>query len=236
MSFVKTLATLAVGFAAAKGAQKMRDMGGMDAVKNALRSAGDKGGMGDQLGAMAEKFGVPGGAETVRGLMGKFGGQAADMTEASQAGLGALMGAMTGAASAGAAGVSDMMGAMTGGTPVGEAMEENAKMMIRAMIQAAKADGEIDAEERSKILDALSDASEEEMAFVQGELDADIDVARFASDMSESARAQVYSAALMAISVDTEAEKQYLAQLASALALPTQKVATIHETMGKPFI
>ncbi|MEZ5687109.1 MAG: DUF533 domain-containing protein, partial [Paracoccaceae bacterium] len=102
--------------------------------------------------------------------------------------------------------------------------------------QAAKADGEIDAEEREKILDHLADASDEEIAFVQAELDAPVDVALLAEAASESTKAQVYSAALMAISVDTEHEKQYLAQLASALGLETARVAEIHNAMGKPLM
>ena len=233
MSFVKTLATLAVGFAAAKGVQKFKQVGGMSGVKDAMRGAG-QGGMADQLGQMAEKFGLPGGKGAVQDMMARFGTQAAGATEATEAGFGGLMSAMTGAAAAGAAGLGDMMGAVSGASPAGAMAEENAKLMIRAMIQSAKADGEIDADERTTILDHLSDASEEEMAFVQAELDAPLDPAALARDTGESAKAQVYSAALMAITVDTEGEKQFLAQLAAALGLEAQKVKDIHDTMGKP--
>ena len=236
MSFVKTLATLAVGFAAARGVDKFRKMGGMDGMKDALRGAGAPGGMADQMGDMAEKMGVPGGKQAVRDMFSKFGTQAADATQATEAGLGSLMTAMTGAASAGAKGLGDMLGAVTAGTPVNTMMEENAKLMIRAMIQAAKADGEIDDEERAKIMGHLSDASEEEIAFVEAELDAPIDVAALAASAGESAKAQVYSAALMAITVDTEPEKQYLANLAAALGLEAPKVAEIHAAMGKPLV
>ncbi|MEZ5686546.1 MAG: hypothetical protein R3D78_11935 [Paracoccaceae bacterium] len=104
MSFVKTLATLAVGFAAAKGVDKFRKMGGMDGMKDALRNAGAAGGIADQMGDMAEKFGMPGGKETVRDMFNRFGAQAATATEATEAGLGTLMNAMTGAAAAGAKG------------------------------------------------------------------------------------------------------------------------------------
>lgn len=236
MSFVKTLATLAVGFAAAKGVDKFRKMGGLDGMKDALRSAGSEGGIADQMGDMAEKFGMPGGKQAVRDMFDRFGAQAATATEATEAGLGSLMNAMTGAAAAGAKGLGDMMEAVGQNLPTNTIMEEQAKLMIRAMIQAAKADGEIDAEEREKILDHLADASDEEIAFVQAELDAPVDVALLAEAASESTKAQVYSAALMAISVDTEHEKQYLAQLASALGLETARVAEIHRAMGKPFI
>lgn len=234
MSFVSTLTTLAVGFAAAKGLGKMQSMGGMDGVRDAMRGAGESGGMADQMGQMAEKFGFPGGADAVRGMMDKFGNQAADMSETTEAGLGSLFAAMGGAATAGAGGLSDMFASVTSGTPVGDAAEEGAKLMIRAMIMAAKSDGKIDPEERTKILDHLTDASDEEVAFVQEQLDADVDPAALAQDATEGTKAQVYSAALMAISVDTDAEKTFLQNLAQALDLDAAKVTGIHQTMGKP--
>ena len=234
MSFIKTLATLAVGFAAAKGVQKFQQSRGLAGMKDALRGAGQSGGMADQMGAMAEKLGLPGGAATVRDMMGRFGTGAAQVTEQAEAGMGSLMAAMTGAASAGAKGVGEMLGAITGATPLGAAAEENAKLMIRAMIQAAKSDGEIDAAERETILSHLKDASEDEIAYVKAELDAPVDIAGLAAAVGEGAKAQVYSAALMAITVDTEAEKAYLQGLATALGLDAATVATIHAGAGKP--
>lgn len=234
MSFMKTLATLAVGFAAAKGVDKVRKMGGMDGVRDAMRKAGDEGGMADQMGQMAEKFGVPGGADAIRKMMSTFGAQAADASEATEAGLGSLFSAMGGAAAAGAGGLSDMFASVTEGTPIGEATEENAKLMIRAMIMAAKSDGEIDAEERTKILDHLTDASQEEIDFVQGELDAPVDPMTLAKDVTEETKAKVYAAALMAISVDTDAERTFLKALAEAVQLDPAKQTEIHLSMGKP--
>jgi hypothetical protein len=234
MSFVKTLATLAVGFAAARGVQKVRDMGGMEGLKEAMRDAGEPGGMADQMGEMAQKMGLPVDQQQMRGLFSRFGGQAAEATEASERGLGNLMGAMTSAAGAGAKGVSDMMGALTEGTAAGAAGEENARLMIRAMIQAAKADGEIDPEERASIMDHLSDAGDEEIAFVEAALDAPVDPMALARDTGDSMRAQVYSAALMAIAVDTEAERTYLRGLSQALQLDDDTVAALHRGMNRP--
>lgn len=232
MSFVKTLATLAVGFAAAKGFDKYRKMGGMEGVQDALRKSGEPGGIGDQLGQMAEKMGLPGGAEAVRDMMGRFGGAAANASEAGQAGLGNLIAAMTTTAAAGSKTMADMMGAMTGGTPVNAMMEENARLMIRAMIQAAKADGEIDANERRKIMDHLSDASDEEIAFVEAELDAPVDVQSLAAATGDTMKAQVYAAARMAIQVDTPQENAYLNQLATALGLDAATRARLDAGMA----
>jgi uncharacterized membrane protein YebE (DUF533 family) len=232
MSFVKTLATLAIGFAAAKGFDKYKKIGGMGGVEDALRKAGDPGGVGDQLGQMAEKMGVPGGATAVREMMGKFGGAAAHATEAGQAGLGTLISAMTATAAAGSKTMADMMGAVTGGTPANAAMEESARLMIRAMIQAAKADGTIDADERKKIMDHLTDASDEEIAFVEAELDAPLDVTGLATAAGETMKSQVYAAARMAIQVDTPEENAYLNQLATALGLDAETRARLDTGMA----
>lgn len=234
MSFVKTLATLAVGFAAARGVQKVREMGGMAGLKDAMRKAGDPGGMADQMGGMAQKMGLPVDQAQMRDMFARFGGQAADATDATEQGLGNLMGAMTSAAGVGARGMGEMMEALTRGTAIGATTEENARLMIRAMIQAAKSDGEIDADERKTILDHLSDASDEEIAFVEAALDAPVDPVALAQDTGEAMRAQVYSAALMAIAVDTGAERSYLRALAQALQLDDATVADLHKSMGRP--
>lgn len=233
MSFVKTLATLAVGFAAARGVQKVQQMGGMAGVKDALRGAGAPGGVADQMGEMAQKMGLPVDQAQMRDMFAKFGTTAASATEATEQGLGNMMGAISGAAGVGARGMGDMIEAMTKGTAIGATTEENARLMIRAMIQAAKSDGEIDAEERRVIMDHLSDASEEEIAFVMAALEAPVDAMALAADTGEAMRAQVYSAALMAITVDTDAERAYLAQLAQGLQLSPETVAGLHKAMNR---
>ena len=229
MSFVKTLATLAVGFASARGYDKFKKIGGMDGLKDMYKSAGDPGGIVDQMGAQAEKLGLPGGSQMVRSMYDKFGGA----TDAAEAGIGGLIASMTSAATAGGKSMGDMMEAMTGASPVAAATEENAKLMIRAMIQAAKADGEIDADERRKILDHLTDASDEEMAFVAAELDAPLDIQALVATTGESMKAQVYATSLMAIRVDSPAERAYLDQLATALQLDAETRARLDANMHK---
>lgn len=234
MSFMKTLATLAVGFAAARGVDKYRKAGGMSGVQDTLRNADAPGGAADQLGAMAERMGIPGASDAIKGMAKQFGTATADATEAGQAGLGSLLAALSGAAASGAQSAEKMMGAMTGAEQVTEATEQNARLMIRAMIQAAKADGEIDAEERKKILDHLTDASDEEIAFVEAELSAPLDPAALAASTDAAMREQIYSTSLMAIRVDTQAERTYLDQLAAALGLDEPTRERLHASMGKP--
>ena len=232
MSFMKTLATLAVGFAAARGVDKYRKVGGMSGVQDMMKNAGAPGGAADQLGAMAERMGIPGASDAIKGMAKQFGGATANATEAGQAGLGSLLAAMSGAAATGAQSAESMLGAMTGAKPLTEATEKNARLMIRAMIQAAKADGEIDAEERGRIMEHLQDASAEERAFVEAEMDAPLDVAGLAAETGDAMKAQVYATAVMAIKVDSAAESDYLDKLADALGIDTTTRKQTHAAMG----
>ncbi|MBK5935184.1 uncharacterized membrane protein YebE (DUF533 family) [Rhodovulum imhoffii] len=228
MSFVKTLATLAVGFAATKGVQKFQQMGGMAGMKQAMQS----GGMMDQLGGMMSKMGVSGGAGGLQGLMGQLGGPASNAGAAGMAGLGGLMAAMGGAAAAGSGQVAGLFDALTGTTAATSTMEDNAKLMIRAMIMAARADGEIDAEEQANIMQHLGDVSEEERAFVQQQMAAPVDPYALAADAGEQMAAQVYATSVMAVRVDNVAEAQYLDTLAAALGLSPEARERIHAAMG----
>lgn len=229
MSFVRTLAALAAGFVAARGVDKYRQMGGMDGIKDALKKAGDPGGPVDQLAQQAEKLGLTGGAKAVRDLYEKLGGAG----EAAEVGLGNLISSMTSATTAGSRMMGELVESMTGASPGSPLAEENARLMIRAMIQAAKADGEIDAEERKKILDHLGDASDEEIAFVEAELNRPLDPVGLARDVGESMREQIYATSLMAIRLDSAAESLYLDQLANALGLSAETRARLHAAMGR---
>lgn len=234
MSFLRTLATVAVGVAAAKGASKYKQMGGMAGLQDMFASSGGTGGMVDQLSQMAEKMGVPGAGNAMRDMMASFGGGTGAQPEAAAAGFGGLMSAMGGAAAAGGKQADDMLSSLFQNTPVAMAAEDNAKLMIRAMIQAAKADGEVDATEQATILDAIKDSSPEEVAFVKAELAAPVDAMGLAQDTSEAMKAQVYSTSLMAIRVDNAHEVAYLKQLSDGLGLDKAARDRVHAAMGLP--
>lgn len=232
MSFLKTLATLAVGFAAAKGYDSFRKTGGMTGMQDRLKTAGAPGGLADTLGAMAEKMGIPGATETARGLFGSVGGAAASGTEAMQSGLGSLMSALTGAGAAGAGAMGGMLSGLTDGTPAGALLEDQARLMIRAMIEAAKADGAIDAEEQARLSEHLKDLDADQQAYVRDLMAAPRDLPGLVAATDAALRAQVYSASLMAIRLDSPAERAYLAQLATALALDDAARDGLHVAMG----
>lgn len=228
MSFVKTLATLAMGFAAAKGYDKYKDMGGMPGVKEAMRTNPQLNQMSDQAFDMMAKMGLP--TEQLKSMRDQFMGQAESAGAA--AGLGGLMSALGAGMAGGAQQTSSLIDAMTGTTVATDTMEANARLMIRAMIQAAKADGEIDAEERKKIMEHLGDAGPEERAFIKAELAAPVDAMALARDTGEQMGAQVYAAALMTVRVDKASEAQYLDSLATSLGLSDETRARVHAAMG----
>lgn len=233
MSFMKTLATLAIGIAATKGYQRFKQGGGLKGMEDALSNVGAPGGMADQAAEMAKKMGVPVDSAVVKDMVAKMGAGAAQATAAGEAGLGNLMGALAGTAAAGSDMFKNVMGTLTGGKLDG-ASEENAKLMIKAMIMAAKADGTIDDEERAKIMGHLKDATPDELAFVKAELDAPIDITSFAAEVGVSARSQVYATSLLAITADSDVEKAYLRQLATALGLSDADRDAAHVAMGLP--
>ncbi len=100
--------------------------------------------------------------------------------------------------------------------------EELGKSLVRAMIAAAKADGQIDSGERDRIFKRLETMplSAEEKAFVFDELSSPLDIEAVVAraDTPEHA-AEIYAASLVAMVPDTPEERTYLASLAARLKL-----------------
>jgi len=115
--------------------------------------------------------------------------------------------------------------------------EEGERLALRAMIAAAKADGQIDEDEMQRILGRLQDdeVTEAERRFVLDEIRKPLDPADLAKDVRTPAQAaEVYAASLLAIDIDSEAERAYLRTLASALRLDPGVVSFLHHTTGAP--
>jgi uncharacterized membrane protein YebE (DUF533 family) len=75
--------------------------------------------------------------------------------------------------------------------------------------------------------------SAEERAFVQNEMRRPLDLDSIIREVSSpQAAAEVYAASLLAIEVDTPAERDYLRRLAQGLALDKGVVQRLHETLG----
>lgn len=144
----------------------------------------------------------------------------------------AVMTALSGAAATSEQSIDGLLDAFneTGTT---HAAEDAAALMLRAMIQAAKADGDIDATERARIIESVgADAGADELDFVKAQLDAPLDVAALASATPEAQILQVYTASLMSIRVDTPPEVLYLDGLAQALGLDQRVINALHQQLG----
>lgn len=107
--------------------------------------------------------------------------------------------------------------------------------LVRAMIAAAKADGHIDVQERSRIMDKvhLSGLGSEAEAFIEAELAKPIDLDTLvASAKTEEQKVEIYTASRLTIEPDTRTERGYLDMLAGRLGLPDALVDHIEATVA----
>ncbi len=229
MSMLSTLGKVAVGIMVARTVGKA--VGG-----------GSGGGLGDMLGGMlGGKSGSTAGSGSAGGLGDMLGGLLGGKSGSTAGGgnLGDLMGSLMGANStAGGKSSGGALADLLSSAMQGEAVkaepseEEKAKLILRAMIQAAKSDGVLDAEEQANILKHAGDASPEELAYVKEILDAPVDVDALVADVPEEMAQQVYLMSLLTINLDTQEEAAYLDRLAKGLDISPEMANAIHEKVG----
>ena len=113
--------------------------------------------------------------------------------------------------------------------------EDEARLMLRAMVSATMADGLVDAAERKRLDAAMAAAGigdigrswlEKEMADP-----ADVDQLAYRVKSPEQA-ARIYAAARLAIDLDTLQERQFLKMLAEALDVPTEAVTRFENELA----
>lgn len=118
-----------------------------------------------------------------------------------------------------------------------EAMDQNkrATLLLRSMINAAKADGQIDGEEMNRILGKLDEAGADQATkdFVLREMRAPLDPEGLAAGVAGTGMAaEVYAASLLAIRIDTPAERDYMDRLAQLLRLSPGVRQELHASLG----
>lgn len=240
MSLVGTLGRLAVGALVAKGASKLlkNKMGAGNrggATRINQPPGGSAGGMGSLLGGNTGSSG--GNLSDILGGGGQQGG-----------GLGGLLDSLGGAvggaaANTGGSGGSPSLGELlnsvikgdSGNTVAAEPEQETqAAVMLRAMFNAAKSDGRLDESERQKITGQLGDLSQDDIAFVQKEMAAPLDLPSFINSVPRGMEQQIYLMSLMAIDLDSKAEADYLDKLAKGLGISESVSNQIHQRLGAP--
>ncbi len=113
--------------------------------------------------------------------------------------------------------------------------DRDAVLLIRAMIAAANADGVIDQDERNRILGKIEtvDLSDQEYSFVVRELLSPVGMENIVTAVKSKEMAkQVYTVSLLAIEVDTDAERTYINTLAQRLGLDESDINDIHRKLG----
>ena len=137
-------------------------------------------------------------------------------------------------------------GAETPGVPMGLAepktdadrqeLEQHAELILKAMINAAKADGRIDPGEVKRIVGKLQEdgIQENDQQYLIMEMQKPMETQQLiaAAQGRQDVAAQIYAASLLAIEVDTPAEKEYLNQLASGLGLTPEMTQQIRGFAG----
>lgn len=116
-----------------------------------------------------------------------------------------------------------------------QTLETNAALILKGMINAAKADGQIEPDEMQRIVGKLQESGMDQGAreWVMAEMGKPLDLDAFATEIPNAeVAAEVYAASLLAIEVDTAAERAYLQRLADATGLQPAVVRYIEKTMG----
>lgn len=103
-------------------------------------------------------------------------------------------------------------------------------ILVRSMIAVARADGRLDAQESQAIFQKIEslglDSASQNMLVQEMGHPVDMD-AIISSASSPEVAAEIYIASLLAVDVDTAAEKSYLAMLAARLQLPPALVTEL---------
>ena len=112
-----------------------------------------------------------------------------------------------------------------------QAVEDFEQLILKAMINAAKADGQIDASEMEKIVGRLQQdgADDGDLQFIREQLSSPMDTDGIVNAVNDmQAAAQIYAASLLAIKMDTAAEQQYINELAERMGLPQEARDEMH--------
>jgi uncharacterized membrane protein YebE (DUF533 family) len=115
-------------------------------------------------------------------------------------------------------------------------LEKNSELILKAMINAAKADGQIDEKESRKIIGKIkkSGADDEGLQFIMMEMQKPMETGKLmaAAKGKPELAAEMYTASLLAVEVDTPEERHYLQDLASGMGIDPRVARSIEQAVG----
>ncbi len=116
-------------------------------------------------------------------------------------------------------------------------MDEQAKVLVRAMLNATRADGRMDRDEEQRILKLLGQPTAVVVEFIRGEFEKPaVPVRDFAWSVPLGLEEKAYAVSVGAILLDDRTESEYLKELSHGLRLPVETCVAIHRRYGAPVI
>ncbi len=218
MSLVGTLGKIAMGVMVAKTVGKMMKgagggglgglLGGLTGAKQSGAAANQIPDIGDLLGGKNQQNG---------GLGGMLYSLGADIQSSGD--IGGVL--------------NDVLNGNVANAPSRQ-QEDQAKIMLRAMLSAVRADGKIEEKGHSNITQHLGELSAADADFIRAELNAPVDASRVAKSVPRGMEQQAYLMSLLAIDLDSQEEAKYLDKLARELNISNAMCDSIHAELGVP--
>lgn len=116
-----------------------------------------------------------------------------------------------------------------------QSLEKTARLVLKGMINAAKADGQIDRQEIERITGKLRESGVDPdlQKWVTEEMQRPLDIDGLVREIpDQQVAAEVYAASLFAIEVDTQGEKRYLEDFAARTGLGQRVTQELHRAVG----
>ena len=116
-----------------------------------------------------------------------------------------------------------------------QAVQQTAELVIKGMMNVAKSDGQVSADEIQRIVGKLKESgmAGDAEAWIMAELRRPLDLDAFIAEIpNQEVAAQVYAASLLAVEVDTPQEKTYLTDFARKAGIDGTVARTIQQTVG----
>jgi uncharacterized membrane protein YebE (DUF533 family) len=115
-------------------------------------------------------------------------------------------------------------------------MDQKGELIVRAMINAAKADGQIDQSEQDRIVRQMGELTQDDVQYLRREFARPLNLHEFVWSVPLGAEQEIYAVSMMTLNLDSRAEVNYLKDLAHGLRMSPQLCAQIHQRFGVPVL